>query len=211
MSSHDLMLNIQEVNELLSAFRRGEWTNQEVKQLTEGDALTTFKHVLLGKSKVVPADGNAGSVSLEVFLLEVNYGRTLEEMSRGHQLGNYVSNEVISSEEFSVIGEGVVEVEAKIFHFNRKITSDEAKILIEQAGWEVARIEHLLAFGAKYPGEQLKSPIIELGSVAQDRHGKRNVVQLDRSGLRGVVYYHRWNGSWVPRFRFLAIRKKSLS
>ncbi len=104
------------------------------------------------------------------------------------------------------------EYEYKLFHFDRDIESDEAERLIEEAGsgWENAKNEHLLAFGSKFPEEQRKFPIVELGSVALV-NGYRYVSYLDRyDSYRGLGLSRR-DGWWYRYCRFLAVRKVSAS
>jgi hypothetical protein len=48
----DLMLDVDQAGELKAAFRRGNWTNQEIKRLCESDVLAQFRQVLLGHASV---------------------------------------------------------------------------------------------------------------------------------------------------------------
>lgn len=43
-----LMLDVDQAGELKAAFRRGDWTNEEIKKLCEGDILVNVRKVLLG-------------------------------------------------------------------------------------------------------------------------------------------------------------------
>ncbi|HDZ85654.1 MAG TPA: hypothetical protein ENH35_03860 [Candidatus Moranbacteria bacterium] len=49
----DLMLDVDQAGELKSAFRRGDWTNAEIKKLSEGNVLTHVRQVVLGNAKIV--------------------------------------------------------------------------------------------------------------------------------------------------------------
>lgn len=49
----DLMLDVDQASELKAAFRRGDWTNREIKQLSEGDFLANVRQVLLRKATIV--------------------------------------------------------------------------------------------------------------------------------------------------------------
>ena len=49
----DLMLDVDQAGELKAAFRRGNWTNQEIKRLCEGDTLAQFRQVFLGNAAIV--------------------------------------------------------------------------------------------------------------------------------------------------------------
>lgn len=50
----DLMLDVDQAGELKAAFRRGNWTNAEIKKLCEGDILTQVRNVVRGFADVVP-------------------------------------------------------------------------------------------------------------------------------------------------------------
>ena len=105
-----------------------------------------------------------------------------------------------------VVGNGVEQFEAKIFHFDRNISSEKAVEAIKAADWESGKIEHLLSFGAKFPEEQRKYTIIALGSVAEVR-GRRDVPYLSRDGAGRGLGLHWWGYDWLGRYRFLAVRK----
>ncbi|MDP2593848.1 MAG: hypothetical protein Q8P36_00705 [bacterium] len=49
----DLMLDVDQAGELKAAFRRGNWTNQEIKRLCEGGTLAQFRQVLLGQAAII--------------------------------------------------------------------------------------------------------------------------------------------------------------
>ncbi len=48
----NLMLDVDQAGELKAAFRRGDWTNTEIKRLCEGDTLAQFRKVLLGHAVI---------------------------------------------------------------------------------------------------------------------------------------------------------------
>jgi hypothetical protein len=84
--------------------------------------------------------------------------------------------------------------------------------LLEVDGWIVGKIEHLLAFGAKYPDEQRKYPIIALGSFCSV-YGNRVVPELWRDGRQGYtdrrnLNLSHWYCEWHESCRFLVVRKK---
>ncbi len=142
----------------------------------------------------------------ESITLVVDYSRSLEQMIAA---GHYDwKNDDITAKRFPLKGEGTEQFEAKVFHFNRSMSSEAAVEAIKAAGWEVGMIEHLLAFGEKYPGEQRKYPIIALGSVAKVL-GHRNVPSLNRLGAERSLHLYWWSSGWSGRGRFLAVRKLS--
>lgn len=142
----------------------------------------------------------------ESVTLSVDYGRSLDQMIAA---GSYDwKNDNITAKKFPVQGSGVEQFEVKIFHFDRTTQSRDNVDTIKFAGWEPGKIEHLLAFGEKYPDEQRKYPIIALGSVAEVR-GHRNVPYLSRNGARRYLDLNWWDGVWGGSVRFLAVRKLS--
>ena len=140
--------------------------------------------------------------------LRVNYGLTLEQMIAA---GKYDWGcDDITAKRFSIEGVGTGEFEAKLFHFDRYIPSDHAKSLIEEAGYEPAKIEHLLAFGAAYPDEQWKYPIVALGSVGEIAgFGFRFVPCLCGFRFRRDLSMDWWSGGWDSNCRFLVVRRSS--
>ena len=113
-------------------------------------------------------------------------------------------------------GQGVMEMEAGIFHFDRYIPSREAIDRIQvhdpSAAWQPARIEHLIFFGKRKPREQMRSPICALGSVSAYKYGK-GVPCLDalNSSRALIIDLCRWQRGWEPHYRFLAYRPKRKS
>ncbi len=138
--------------------------------------------------------------------LTIDYDRSLEEMIAA---GRYDwKNSDITAKRFPLEGEDMVEFESRYFHFNHNISSEKAIEAMKKAGWEPARIEHLLCFGEKYPDEQRKFPIIGLGSVAEVR-GNRSVPYLPRSDSECDLDLLWFGSGWSVGCRFLAVRKVS--
>lgn len=136
-------------------------------------------------------------------LLTLDYGMSLEQMIAAGQYD--WMNSDITKERFPIVGSGVVEFECKLFHFDRNVSSEEATRLIIADGWQPAKIEHLLAFGAAKPEEQRKYPIIALGSVAEFADG-RCVSCLCRDGAKRRLHLGWRHGGWGGDYRFLAVR-----
>src|SRR3990167_10054902 len=142
----------------------------------------------------------------EQIVLSVDYGRSLDQMIAA---GNYDwKNSDITAKRFPVVGNGIEQFEAKLFHFDRNTVSQDNVDAIKADDpanpWEPGKIEHLLAFGAKYPEEQRKYPVIALGSVAEVDGGRR-VPCLDRDDAERDLYW--WVDGWDGYCRFLAVRK----
>ena len=140
--------------------------------------------------------------------ITVNYTLSLAEMIAA---GHYdLVNGNITVQRFPVAGEGIVKFEAKLFHFDYPISSEEAVEEIRSADavnpWELGKIEHLCAFGTKYPEEQCKYSIVGIGSSSKV-HGIRSVPCLSGGDSRRDLNLGWWGGGWSGDYRFLAVRK----
>ncbi len=146
-----------------------------------------------------------GPLPSEPIVLIVDYGQTLEQMIVA---GRYDwKDDDITVKRFPIEGKGAVEFEAVLFHFDKDVSSENAKKQIEEAGYEVGKIEHVLSFGANYPEEQRKFPIVGLGSVGEV-DGRCRVPCLGRGGSGRHLFLGWWVGAWPAAFRFLGVRKK---
>jgi hypothetical protein len=139
----------------------------------------------------------------------VDYGMSHDEMVAA---GNYDwKNDDLTAKRFPIVGKGKVEFEDTIFHFDRDISSEDAVKEILAADpknpWEPAKIENILAYGAKNPEEQRKFPIIGLGSVGGVR-GDRRVPYLHGNASKRSLYLLWWVDDWGAFYRFLGVRKK---
>lgn len=92
-------------------------------------------------------------------------------------------------------------------HAEHTVSSEDVKSFAEVDGWEIAKAEHLLAFGSTYPDEQRKFFVIALGSVGVMRSGHRCVVVLHQEVGQRIVTYCPYNSNWGSRQRFLRVRR----
>lgn len=165
------------------------------------------------EQKGVTGDGfqqRLGTLVGDVFRLTVDYGQSLEQMIAA---GHYDwKNGDITAKRFPIEGQGKVEFESCYFHFNRDISSKKAIEAMKNAGWEPAKIEHLLCFGENYPDEQRKFPIVALGLVAVvDGWRDMPYLCLGRSGSGRDLDLGWFGGDWFASYRFLAVRRVSVS
>lgn len=137
--------------------------------------------------------------------VSINYGLSLEEMIAAGRY-DWKSDDIVTKH-FPVKGEGVANVEIQLVHFDRVIESEEAIEELDKMGLRPAKIEELLAFGAKYPKVQREFPIVALGSVWRFAHGLRHVPYLGRSGAGRGLSLGWFEGEWVERCRFAAVSK----
>ncbi len=142
----------------------------------------------------------------DVYHVVINYTHTLGEMIQAGQYDGGV-NDNITAEHFPISGEGMVEAKLELVHFNRVMESEEVLKEFAKAGLEPAKIEHLLAFGAKYPDVQRQFPIIALGSVWQFRSGSHFVAVLWGGSFDRYLGLLCFDFGWHEDCRFLAVRQ----
>ncbi len=141
---------------------------------------------------------------LEVYRTVVDYSQTFDQMVAVGDYG-WESEHAVSAN-WPISGEGEVEHEMVLLHFNRTMTSDEVLTYMKQEGLKSAKVEDLLAFGAAHPETQREFPIVELGTVWLCFGGGRYVLCLSR-GDRSRDLNVDWRVSdWHGYCRFLAIK-----
>jgi len=133
----------------------------------------------------------------------VNYDRSIVDSVKA---GAYDwSNGDITDVNFPSEEKGTQEVEFGLFHFNRPVSSEDAKAGIKEEGFRPATMKEMLACGEKHPEEQRKFPIIALGSVVA-LSGCRFVGCLGRDGSKRDVDLECYDGDWFGSCRFLVVR-----
>lgn len=148
------------------------------------------------------------SSSNPVFTLTLDYSQSKKQMILAGKY-NHVNDFLRDNDpvEGAIDGSGAVEVTLELVHLNRVISTKDAISEIKKRGFLLAKIEHLLALGAKHPEFQKEFPIVALGSVWQDQDGDRDVPCLWRGfGERDLRLV--WIGDgWYKYHRFLVLRK----
>lgn len=142
-----------------------------------------------------------------IFTVTVDYDQALAQMIKA---GNYNwANDDITSDHFPTVGVGQEECKFVLVHLDKPVTTKEALEEIRRRGLLPAKIEHLLAFGAKYPEKQREFLIVELGSVWVDPRGRRRVACLaENVGERELgLSWSVPGGEWPGHCRFLAVSK----
>ena len=99
------------------------------------------------------------------------------------------------------------ELKLELVHFNRTISSNDAIAELKQKGLRPATLPEFLAFGAIYPEEQRKYPIVALGSVWQYWDGDRDVPFLYCGDSRRGLSLGWFEFGWYDDFRFAVVRK----
>lgn len=144
----------------------------------------------------------------------VNYSYDLGMMIEAGKY-DWHSKDIIPKR-FRMIRDGIVEFEPNlVVPVKKGMSSDDAEAYIKSLDatnpWEPAKIEHLLSFGAQFPIEQRKYPIVALGSIASidPRPDPRQVPYISR-GNHDRFLNLTWRGRlWNKMDRLLAVRKKT--
>ena len=140
-----------------------------------------------------------------VYSLSIDYEMSVDEAKKR---GNYdwVNNN-ITQENFPTKRKGKAEIEIKLFHFNRYISSEDVIKEMDNAGYRPAELHELLVLGEKYPDLQREFPIAALGSVWLAPDGNRDVPFLNRLGSKRILNLSWLELDWNGRWRFVALRK----
>lgn len=95
-----------------------------------------------------------------------------------------------------------------LVHFNKVMTSQKVEVWAADNGYEVALFDDLLAVGShpEYKELQRQFPIIQLGSSAEVRGGRR-VPSLSRGGAGRSLCLDWYGFDWFEDCRFLLVRK----
>lgn len=139
------------------------------------------------------------------YSVTIDYAKSLEQMKSDGQYD--WSNDDINGENFPITGEGTVEVNLELVHFNRVFDTAVVEAELDKMGFRPVTIEELLAFGATYPEVQREFPVVAFGSSWVDPRGRRCVPFLYRGGSARVLRLYWCDGAWPEDCRFLAVRK----
>lgn len=141
------------------------------------------------------------------YILKVNYNQSLKAMIKA---GKYRwVNPNITKERFPVedTSTGEKEVETKLFHFNRQISTEDAIAKMNKAGFRVAKPAELLKLGELYPNLQKKFLILALGQFWTCPRGGRHVLGLSCDGSKRELDLVCGVDGWADHCRFLGVHK----
>jgi hypothetical protein len=94
--------------------------------------------------------------------------------------------------------------EYKLYHFNKRILSEDAIKEIQRDGYEPSNLYELL----EWKDWNNKDYVVALGSVGEV-HGDRRVPGLCEDSSGRVLGLGWWGSDWNSHFRFLAVRPLS--
>ena len=159
---------------------------------------------------------------------------TLEELKKRFQLNVAISTftievpkvslaDAIEAGSYEWVGDGFNEdtypsvptdfckKEVTLFWFNRLMSFANVRADMNEAGFGPAPLRELLAFGTTYPKLQREYPIIALGRLPCDSHGRCLVPELwhldGKRCLYSLAHVGDRRGYWRGYYRFLAVPK----
>lgn len=139
------------------------------------------------------------------FRIVVDYSKSLAEMI---SVGNYDwANSDISEKNFPVKGNGHVELNIELIHYDKRMESDDIVRDMESRNLRLITPPELLAFGKAYPDKQRKFPIIALGLVCRCLYNYRYVAYLCSRGSKRGLGLASVIGGWNEDCRFAAVHK----
>ncbi|HEY4487090.1 MAG TPA: hypothetical protein VJB70_05195 [Candidatus Paceibacterota bacterium] len=196
-----------------------------MKKLLDKDLLDDLFQIMT-RAKLGPPstiDNDAGVSVSNFFKLSVNYDKKYETMiSAGHY--DRWPFTIFPEEHILMSGNGVLEFDAcllQLHHSTYSLKRAVAKIQNRDLnGWTPARVEHLLAFGKRFPKEQLYRPIIGTGTVVfflddatnkYDETQEYNVPSLHTQDGDKVTFGSTWwlNETDFGHYRFLVVKNNS--
>lgn len=189
------------VTALVSAVRKQGGTDADIYRLAtpEGESLIDKIATL-----IVQAGKPIEQLAENCYKVLVDYWQTLQQMIANGKYDDADSD--ITYENFPTQGIGQQNVVVELVHFGRDMESEAVLKEFEARGLRAATLPELLAFGATYPEKQREFPIIALGSMWQNRYGRRYVPCLDRLGSERGLYLP-WDISrWSGNCRFAAVQ-----
>lgn len=140
------------------------------------------------------------------FPVSVDYSKSLAEMidAATNSMRNWGVHPNVTAEHYEVEGKGKVDFNLRLVYIESP-TTEEAERFLATKGLGPARVEHLIAFGARYPEVHKHLEVLALG-------GRRSrfcdVAYLSRDGGAPTLMSIHWDhlyGRWVAIRWFLAI------
>lgn len=128
-----------------------------------------------------------------------------DQMKAGHYDWRDI---LVTAEKFPEPSRGTPINELRTFNFGRDVDLSEIPGLMAADGYEPADPIELLNYGAKYPEEQRKHPIVALGAVYVAPDNNRFVVEIRRRGKARSIALRGYVSRWSDHYHFLARPKQ---
>lgn len=158
--------------------------------------LTKEQDTLKQIAKII---SDVGQKARNIYLVAVDCSMSLADMIAAGKY-DWVNSDIMAKN-FPIEREVGANVPMRLFHFDKKMSTDTVKAEMDKEGWKPAKIWHLLFFGAKYPDLQKEFPIVALDSVWSCLVPCLGWNSVD--GQRDLDL-HELDHHWSGRCRFLA-------
>lgn len=179
---------------------RGLRKVMESKNLSVSQVIELINSSNVSDGKVIDAFGE--------ILLIIDYAKTIEQaIADGKYDGK---NQNITDKNFPIAPELAgkrIEASARLFHFDRDISSDDAIAEMGKDGYRPATLMELLVLDVMYPELHRQFSIIALGSVWCLAEGIPLVPCLEVFGTKREFYLCQFVRDWRPLFYFLGVRQ----
>lgn len=110
---------------------------------------------------------------------------------------------------FPYVRKGKTNVNLELAEFDDTVTGPEAEKWLDENGYKLEDSDAGLTFGAKYPVEQRRRPVIVAGKDSrwQDPHGDLYVLCLGNDDSHRGLDVYRFERKFSPYYQFLVSRK----
>lgn len=184
----DLMLDVDQAGELKAAFRRGNWTNADIKRACEGDLMARFRDVVRGYAQIATTE-HVVDCDAKPF---VPQGWKIEEHKKGGQVKLDLSKVRLHLSPNQING--------KVIEGNKL-----RKELASEPVFNANVLDYLLAHPELIPEDWKRDEegnacyIFFWGTVYRDADGSLSVRCLRFGGGQWYWYYHWLGHDWHSR------------
>jgi hypothetical protein len=185
------VVSIEQIEELFAQRKSGRISRDHLQRLLENP--DSF-------------NPNVSRWARSFWSVEADYDQGLEAMIKAGRYDR--KNDDITPKNFPLKYQGKrVVPNLELAQFDEMIKGTEAVKQLESLGYECADIGLLLAFGAAYPNEQRRRPIVALASQWRDSDGRVRVPCLDSDGSDRRLSLRWLESDFYPRCQFLVSHK----
>lgn len=160
----------------------------------------------IGHMEIVMLQVNLASHFIESTYVQTVPNRTLADAIKA---GKYDHVDLdINEKNFPLTGETYGKKDMALFSFGIGISSEDAVLKMDEAGYRPATLMELLVIGENWPELQQSFPLVALGSSAVVCRSRiRRVPVLLGSFKNRRLHLSASDCGWFSRYRFLGVRK----
>jgi hypothetical protein len=139
------------------------------------------------------------------FRFTVDYNLSILEMAASVGIRN--AEGILTPKNFPLTHSGKVEFEGHLIAPDPFLWDDEAKMILEDDGWEISRAEHLLSFSGACPKMPRAMRIVALGARYLSGNWTRYLTLMEGNPRRSLGGYSIVNANFNTDFAFLGVRR----